>query len=115
MPTPGDGPSRNTHSKAQIRTITQEAILAYINTYGDITGNVITPRSTAHRQFTTDMLQAILDKSISQLMELRHLLINPKYKELWGKSYTKELAAPSSARHPWRQQRHQHNYLHQAQ
>jgi hypothetical protein len=24
-------------------------------------------------------------------MEMRHLLINPKYKELWGKSYTFEL------------------------
>ena len=37
------------------------------------------------------MLQAVLDKSTGQLMEMRHLLINPKYKELWGKSYTKEL------------------------
>jgi hypothetical protein len=24
-------------------------------------------------------------------MEIRHLLVNPKYKELWGKSYTTEL------------------------
>ncbi len=24
-------------------------------------------------------------------MEMRRLLMNPKYKELWGKSYTKEL------------------------
>jgi hypothetical protein len=24
-------------------------------------------------------------------MEMRHLLVNPKYKELWGKSSTKEL------------------------
>ena len=24
-------------------------------------------------------------------MEMRHLLKNPKYSELWGKSYTKEL------------------------
>ena len=38
------------------------------------------------------MLQAVLDKSTGQLMEMRHLLINPKYKELWGKLYTKELA-----------------------
>jgi hypothetical protein len=91
-PAPKDGPSCNTCSKAQIRTITQETILACINTYCDITGNVITPRSTARRQFPTDMLQAILDKSTSQLMEMWHLLMNPKYKELWGKSYTKELA-----------------------
>jgi hypothetical protein len=48
-PAPKDGPSCNTRSKAQMRTITQEAILACINTYGNITGNVITPRSTARR------------------------------------------------------------------
>jgi hypothetical protein len=38
-----------------------------------------------------DILQAVLDKSTSQLMEMCHLLINPKYKELLGKLYTKEL------------------------
>jgi hypothetical protein len=92
MLAPKDGPSRNTCSKTQIRTITQEAILACINTYGNITCNVITPHSMARQQFPTDMLQAVLDKSTCQLMEMRHLLINPKYRELWGKSYTKELA-----------------------
>jgi hypothetical protein len=25
-------------------------------------------------------------------MEMRHLLVNPKYKDLWGKSHTTELA-----------------------
>jgi hypothetical protein len=37
------------------------------------------------------MLHAVLDKTLGHLMEMRHLLIDPKYKELWGKSYTKEL------------------------
>jgi hypothetical protein len=37
------------------------------------------------------MLHAVLDKTTGHLMEMRHLLVNPKYKELWGKSYTKEL------------------------
>ncbi len=92
IPAPKESPSRNTRSKAQIHTITQEAILACINTYGDITGNIITPCSTARRQFLANILQAVLDKSTGQLMEMRHLLINPKYKELWGKLYTKELA-----------------------
>jgi hypothetical protein len=96
-PAPKDGPSYNTCSKAQIRTITQETILACINTYSNITGNVITPHSMACQQLPTDMLQAVLDKSTGQLMEMRHLLINPKYKELWGKSYTKELARLAQA------------------
>jgi hypothetical protein len=37
------------------------------------------------------MLHAVLDKTTGHLMEMRHHLVNPKYKELWGKSYTKEL------------------------
>jgi hypothetical protein len=37
------------------------------------------------------MLHTVLDKTTGHLMEMRHLLVNPKYKELWGKSYTKEL------------------------
>jgi hypothetical protein len=37
------------------------------------------------------MLNAVLDMTTGELLEMRHLLVNPKYKELWGKSYTKEL------------------------
>jgi hypothetical protein len=37
------------------------------------------------------MLNAVLDMTTSKLMEMRHLLVNPKHKDLWGKSYTKEL------------------------
>ncbi len=37
------------------------------------------------------MLHTVLDKTTGHLMEMRHLLVNPKYKELWGKSYAKEL------------------------
>jgi hypothetical protein len=37
------------------------------------------------------MLHAILNKIMGQLMEMWHLLVNPKYKELLGKYYTKEL------------------------
>ncbi len=36
------------------------------------------------------MVHAVLDKTMGHYMEMRHLLVNPKYKELWGKSYTKE-------------------------
>ncbi len=37
------------------------------------------------------MLNAVLNMTTGKLMEMRHLLVNPKYKDLWGKSYTKEL------------------------
>jgi hypothetical protein len=42
-------------------------------------------------QYPPNMLHAVLDKTMGHLMEMRILLVNPKYKELCGKSYTKEL------------------------
>jgi hypothetical protein len=35
------------------------------------------------------MLHAVLDKTTGHLMEMQHLLVNPKYKKLWGISSTK--------------------------
>jgi hypothetical protein len=46
---------------------------------------------TALWQYPSDMLHAVLNKTTGHLMETQHLLVNPKYKELWGKSYTEEL------------------------
>ncbi len=37
------------------------------------------------------MLNTVLDMDTRKLMEMKHLLVNPKYKEVWGKSYTTEL------------------------
>ena len=37
------------------------------------------------------MLNAVLNNETGKLMEMRHLLRNPKYTEYWGKLYTKEL------------------------
>jgi hypothetical protein len=34
---------------------------------------------------------AVLNNDTGKLMEMRHLLRNPKYTQLWGKLYTKEL------------------------
>jgi hypothetical protein len=41
-----DAPARNTRSQTQVRTITQEAILACFVTYSDITNQHITARNT---------------------------------------------------------------------
>jgi hypothetical protein len=37
------------------------------------------------------MLNAVLDMDTGKLMEMKHLLVNPKYKKVWGKLYTTEL------------------------
>ena len=89
--TTSDAPAHNTRSRTQVRTITQEAILACITTYSDITHQHITARNASRRKFPRNMLNAVLDMTTGELLEMRHLLVNPKYKELWGKSYTKEL------------------------
>jgi hypothetical protein len=38
-----------------------------------------------------EILNAVLNTNTSALMEMHHLLVNPKYKELWGKSYAIKL------------------------
>ena len=86
-----DAPAANTHSWAQAHTITQEAILACISTHRDITTCRLTASNAARRQFPAEILNAVLDKNTGELMEMSHLLINPKYKEVWGKSYTTKL------------------------
>jgi hypothetical protein len=84
-------PSHNTRSQTQVQTITQEAILACIVTYSNITNRHITARNASCRKFPIEMLNAVLNMNTGKLMEMKHLLVNPKYKDLWGKSYTKEL------------------------
>jgi len=45
----------------------------------------------ARRSFPVKILNAVLDKDTGELLEMRHLLVNPKYKDVWGKSHTTEL------------------------
>jgi hypothetical protein len=86
-----DAPAYNTCSQTQVRTITQEAILTCFVTYSDMTNQHIMARNASCKKFPMEMLNAVLDMTTGKLMERRHLLVNPKYKDLWGKSYTKEL------------------------
>jgi hypothetical protein len=81
----------NTCSQTQVHKITQEAVLACIHNYGKALSRPVTACCAALGQYPSNMLHAVLDKTTVHLMEMRHLLMNPKYKELWGKSYTKGL------------------------
>ncbi len=66
-------------------------MLACIHNYGKVMNCPVTACCTALRQYPSDMLYAVLYKNMGHLMEMRHLLVNSKYKELWGTSYPKEL------------------------
>ena len=84
-----DAPARNTRS--QHRTLTQEVIYSCM----DITSTPATPRQLASRKFPMKLLceiaGAVLDGSTGELLEYRHLRINPRYRQVWGKSFGNEI------------------------
>ncbi len=93
-------PAQNTRSKTmvarpncttEVRTIKQEMVLACIETYVKVTQMPLQPAQLAQQKFLIVMLNAVLNNNTYKLMEMCHLLCNPKYTKLWGKLYTKEL------------------------
>ena len=48
-------------------------------------------RTLASRKFPRHMLNAVLNEDTGELMEYRHLIGDPKYREIWGQSYGNEL------------------------
>jgi hypothetical protein len=62
-----------------------------MKTYNYISSRSLTPANAARCSFPIEILNAVLNMDTGKLLEMRHLLVNPKYKELWGKSYTTEL------------------------
>jgi len=62
-----------------------------MNTYNYITSRSLTPANASRRSFPVEILNAVLDKDTGELLEMHHLLVNPKYKDVWGKSHTTEL------------------------
>ena len=51
----------------------------------------MSPQYLASRCFPSDMLNAVLDTDTGELMEYRHLMKKPKYCNLYGNSYAKEI------------------------
>ena len=81
-------PAYNTRSKnPNFRSIAQEAMLSC----ADVSQLRVTPQNLASRSFPMEMINAVLDEDTGELMEYRHLMKSPKYRQLYGKSYAKEL------------------------
>jgi hypothetical protein len=100
-----DTPARIMRSQVQHCTITQEAILACMNTYNYINSHSLTPANTARGLFPVKILNAVLDMNTGELLEMRHLLVNPKYKNFGAHLTPLNLAAwlkafPASAKAP---------------
>ena len=86
-------PSANTRFRRQIRTLTQD----YLYHMMDIPGitKPFTNRQAAARRypvaFIRDFASAVLDEETGNLLEYRHLLKHPKYKDIWSKSFGTEI------------------------
>jgi len=82
-------PSANTCFQCQVRTLTQD----YLYHMMDIPGitKPFTNRQAATCRypvtFIRDFASAVLDKKTGDLLEYRHLLNHPKYKDIWSKSF----------------------------
>ena len=51
----------------------------------------MSPQHLSSRRFPSDMLNAVLDTDTGEIMEYRHLMKNPKYRNHYGNSYAKEI------------------------
>ena len=83
-----DSPATNTRSR---RSITDEILLSVL----EMSPHKIKPRNAASRQypkaFLAEMAGAVLDAATGELLEYRHLLKNPAYREVWGAAFGKEV------------------------
>ena len=80
-------PATNTRIRRNGRTLTQEAMLESIQ----LQQTDMNARILAARKFPRHMLNTVLNEDTGELMEYRHLIGNPKYREIWGQTYGNEL------------------------
>ena len=82
-------PSANTRFQRQIRTLTQDYLYHMMDT--PCITKPFTNRQAAARRypvaFIRDFASAVLDEETGNLLEYRHLLKHPKYKDIWSKSF----------------------------
>ena len=114
-----DGPAANTRTRRATRTLQDEAackleatmlvveaagpvqkaapLQAALETPMDISGAAmeVTAQKAATRkypmQFLCNLANAVLDGDTGEILEYRHFITRPKYKEVWDESYEKEV------------------------
>ena len=57
----------------------------------DVSQPNVTPRNLSRQTFPAEIFSAVLDENTGELLEYQHLMHNPKYRELWDRSYGNEL------------------------
>ena len=86
-------PAANTCQQRETRTLTQDFMLQCMEIPGYKAP--FTPQQAASRkyplQFLCDLAYAVLDDETGDLLEYRHLMKHPKYKDVWTKSFGTEI------------------------
>ena len=86
-------PAHNTRHQRHIRTLTQDYMLHMMEIPGYTAP--FTPAQAAARryplQFLCDFAYAVLDDDTGDLLEYRHLIKHPKYKDTWSQSFGQEI------------------------
>jgi hypothetical protein len=86
-------PSANMQQQRETRTLTQEFMLHCMEIPGYKAP--FTAKQAASRkyplQFLCDLAYAVLDDETGNLLEYRHLMKHPKYKDVWTKSFGTEI------------------------
>jgi hypothetical protein len=91
------------------------------------TSKLIKPKNAASRkypmEFLCELAGAVLDGATGELMEYRHLMKNPKYKQVWGYAFGTEIGrlaqglkgrveGTTSTRPQGQSRRNRHVFLH---
>jgi hypothetical protein len=86
-------PASRTRSKTTTRTLAQDLLLSTVEMSGSATR--VMPRQAASRQYPLQFLceyaNAVLDSETDELLEYRHLMMRPQYKQVWDKSFGNEI------------------------
>ncbi len=86
-------PSANTHQQCKVRILMQDFMLQCMEIPGYKAP--FTPKQAASRkyplQFLCNLAYAVLDDKTGNLLEYHHLMKHPKYKDVWTKSFRKEI------------------------
>jgi len=95
-------PAANMRQQRRERTVTQEFVYSIIDLPIALTKSAFAtaPRNFSNKQaaarkyplaFMCEWAQAVLDNDTGDLLKYRQLIKNPKYKEVWSRSFAKEI------------------------
>ena len=86
-------PAENTRLQHKVRTITQDYLYHMMDTPG-LAQPFTNKQAAASKyplQFICDFAYAVLDDETGDLLEYRHLLKHPKYRDVWSNSFGTEI------------------------